>query len=92
MWFKKKCICNKKKEIVYTEVITTMQGDIKIHYCAECYSIKLKDDLQRQEMNKVLFNKEQEEREKQYKYEWLKREVEIKELEKKAKELGIISQ
>jgi hypothetical protein len=88
MFFTPKCTCG-KRPVVYTNVLPTMAGDVKLHYCSDCYKKKVHEETEREERNKVAFEQEQQERLKQRRYEYLKREIELRELEEKAKELGI---
>jgi predicted neutral ceramidase superfamily lipid hydrolase len=66
-----------------------MAGDVKIHYCVDCHNKKVREDAEREERSRIAFELEQKEREKQKRYEYLKREVALRELEEKAKKLGI---
>jgi hypothetical protein len=78
-----------KKPVVHTNVLPTMAGDVKLHYCSDCYQKKTKEETEREERNKTAFEQETKERVKQRRYEYLKREIELRELEEKAKEFGI---
>jgi hypothetical protein len=85
--FVAKCGCGEVS--VHTEVIPTLAGDVRIHRCKECIR---KKELAREEEEKrraEIRKRELAEEQKQKRYEYLKREVELFELEKKAKELGI---
>jgi hypothetical protein len=88
MFFKTKCSCG-KSPVVFTNVLPTMAGDVKLHYCIDCHKKKIQEETEREERNKIAFEIEQKEREKQRRYEYLKREVELRELEEKANVLGI---
>jgi hypothetical protein len=89
MLFKPKCLCG-KKPVVHTDPISTLVGSIKVHYCEECFEKKVDEQVKLAEQKNEWVKREQEESEKQRRYEHLKREVELKELEEKAKKLGII--
>lgn len=85
---KKECSCG-KSNIVYTETIPTMGGDIYLHYCKECFDEKAQEAIRQGEERERLRKENEAEKAKNDYYLWLKREVEIKELELKAKEYGI---
>lgn len=85
-----KCIsCEKREPIVYVNSFMTMGGTVKLRYCFKCNNERLNQEKEKEEHYRKSFELEQIEREKQNRYEWLKREVELKELEEKAIKLGI---
>lgn len=85
--FRRSCACGGRT--VYTDEIATMGGTVKLRYCQECLDKKRKRDKLLMEERAEARRFEQEENAKQRRYEYLKREVELAELERKAKELGI---
>ena len=86
-----KCIsCNQRKPISYTEIVPTMSGDVKLRYCSECATIKVEEKANKERQYKIQADIEQKEREKEARYRYLKREVELVELEEKAKQMGIL--
>jgi hypothetical protein len=88
--FKRKCIsCGKREPIANTETIPSMGGDVKLRRCSDCYVEKKASDEARKVESERQVKIERQERSKQKYYEKLKREVEIRELEIKAEELGI---
>lgn len=89
--FKPKCSeCNKRKPIVHTDYISTMtNGDLTFRYCSECHQNRETIKTKNKEFYSNRFERLRKEQAKQRRYEYLKREIELIELEKKAKELGI---
>jgi len=87
--FSKKCTCGDAR-VVWTEVVVTIGGNLDIHYCQKCVDAKMEEERKRSEENERKRKENEIEKEKNDYYLWLKREVEIKELEAKAKELGIL--
>ena len=90
-FFKSKCSeCGKREPIVHTDSVSTMtNGDLTFRYCAECHQKRETIKAQNKEDYEKRFEPIRKEQEKQRRYEYLKREIELIELEKKAKELGI---
>lgn len=90
-FFKQKCSdCGKREPIVHTDNVVTMtNGDLTFHYCAECHKKREIIKVENEEKYRKRFEPMQKEQEKQRRYEYLKREIELIDLEKKAKELGI---
>lgn len=86
---KKECAKCKSDKIVHTEYIYTIQGDIPIHYCQKCLDDKAREIQEKHDREEKLRREAEEEKARNDYLEWLKREIEIKELEAKAKELGI---
>ena len=86
--FGKKCSCG-NKNIVNKTKIYTMAGDVELLYCEKCWNEYMLEEEKRRETSRIQKQKEIEERERQEYYLKLKREVEIKELEEKAKKYGI---
>jgi hypothetical protein len=90
MFIKPKCInCNQRKPIVNVVVIATMAGDIKLNYCHDCNNEKAREEAELEKKREIQRDKERKEYDKQRRYEYLKREIELSELEEKAKLLGI---
>lgn len=90
MFLRTKCIkCNNRKSIVNTVVIPTMSGDVKLNYCHDCNNEKAREEAELEKERQIQRDRERKEYEKQRRYEYLKREVDLKELEEKAKLLGI---
>lgn len=88
MFFKPKCSCG-SKAVVHTNNLPTMHGNVKLHYCNDCHSKRLREEKEQMERNNLENRIAEQEYIKQQRYEYLKREIELKELERKAKELGI---
>lgn len=88
LFFKSKCTCG-ERPVVHTKIIPTMAGDVKVLYCQKCYEDEKEWKRAEEQRRQRLHIEEQKEREKQKRYEYLKREVELRELEEKAKKLGI---
>lgn len=94
--FKSKCsICGQKKSTVH-EKPRFVSKHKKIKYCKECWDFQLKleehrtkIEMMKQEERLKREIQKQEEIKRQDRYEYLKREIELIELEEKAKELGI---
>jgi hypothetical protein len=85
-----KCInCRKRDPIVYVNSLPTLGGTVKLRYCSECNEKRLYQEKEREERSAKEWELGQNERQKQRRYEYLKREVELLELEEKAKKLGI---
>ncbi|PAD91670.1 hypothetical protein [Shouchella clausii] len=91
LFFKPKCSdCGKREPIVHTDNITTMtNGDLTFRYCSDCYQKREAIVAENKEKDRKRFEPMRKEQEKQHRYEYLKREIELVELEQKAKELGI---
>jgi hypothetical protein len=86
-----KCIsCGSRNPIVHIKSIATMAGDVKLRYCSECNNKRISEEAAQQEQYRIAYEMEKKERDKQKRYEYLKREIELRELEEKAKILGII--
>jgi hypothetical protein len=64
-------------------------GDLTFQYCLECNQKREAIKTEMRESDRKRYEPIRIEREKQQRYEYLKREIELVELEKKAKELGI---
>jgi len=88
MIFTPKCACG-KRPIVHTEIIPTMAGNIKLHICQQCYEYKRRQEQEQERERERQCSIEEKAQERQARYEYLKREVELAELEEKAKKLGI---
>ena len=85
-----KCIgCKKRESIVSVESVATMAGTVKLRFCAECSTSRAKIRKEQEEQSRKSYEAEQKERAKQRRYEYLKREIELMELEEKVKFLGI---
>lgn len=91
MFFKPKCSdCGKREPIVHTDNVATMtNGNLTFQYCAECHQKRETIKAENEEEYRKRFAPIRKEQEKQRRYEYLKREIGLVELEKKAKELGI---
>lgn len=91
MFFKPKCSdCGKRNPIVHADCVVTMtNGNLTFQYCLECNQKReaIKADLK--ESHRKSYEPIRIEQEKQKRYDYLKREIELKELEEKAKLLGI---
>lgn len=85
----KRCVCCNRRDIVETRKYSHLAGETKVHYCSKCYNELLKQELERQQINKANYEREQKEKQRNNYYNKLKREVEISELEEKAKLLGL---
>ncbi|MGV4321196.1 hypothetical protein [Bacillus mojavensis] len=84
----RKC-CNCKEKSSYEENIPTYGGSVKLRYCEKCWNKKQeREKLQREEWDRQAREK-QKEIDKQKRYEYLKREIELVDLERRAKELRI---
>ena len=90
-FFKSKCSeCGKREPIAHTDCVSAMaNGDLTFRYCAERHQERESIKAENKEDYRKRFEPLQIELEKQRRYEYLKREIELVELEKKAKELGI---
>ncbi|UUV46496.1 hypothetical protein [Bacillus phage vB_BanS-Thrax3] len=86
---KKQCSCG-ESNVVHTETIPTMGGDIHLHYCQKCIDREVERVMEESKERERLRKEAEAEKAKNDYYLWLKREVEIKELEAKAKEFGIL--
>lgn len=86
--FNPKCTCG-KRPVVYTKTIPSMAGDIKVPYCQKCHENEVEWKKAEEIVREKHRIEEQKEQEKQKRYEYLKREVELRELEEKAKKFGI---
>ena len=85
-----KCIsCKQRKPIAHIEVIPSMAGDVKLRFCLECATKRAEEKAEQERQYKIQSVIEQKERDKEARYRYLKREVELAELEEKAKQLGI---
>ncbi len=91
VFFKPKCSdCGKREPIVHVEHVLTMtNGDLTFRYCTECHQKREVINAELKEKDRKRWEPILKEQEKQRRYEYLKREIELIELEKKAKELGI---
>ncbi|AKQ08465.1 hypothetical protein PQE66_gp150 [Bacillus phage PBC2] len=89
--FKKKMECGRcgSSKVVHTEITFTLGGAIDLHYCQKCVNDKAQELVEQHEENERKRKEAEAEKAKNDYYLWLKREVEIKELEEKAKEYGI---
>lgn len=85
--FSRKCSCGNKSS--HEQKLATMGGNITLRWCGDCWDKKQETERLQKEKWSEQFKVEREEKEKQRRYEYLKREIELVELEKKAKELGI---
>lgn len=86
---KKECGRCKDERIVHTEIIYTMQGEIPLYYCQKCLDDKVREMQAKHDREEKLRKEAEEEKARNDYLVWLKREVEIKELEEKAKRLGV---
>jgi hypothetical protein len=91
LFIKPKCSdCGKRNPIVHADCVTTMtNGDITFRYCLECNQKREAIKAETKESDRKRYEPIRIEQEKQKRYEYLKREIELVELEKKAKELYI---
>lgn len=91
VFFKPKCSeCGKRETITHTDSVSTMtNGNLTFRYCAECHQKRETIKGENKEDYRKRFEPIRKEQEKQRRYDYLKREIELIELEKKAKELGI---
>jgi hypothetical protein len=91
MFFKPKCSdCGKSEPIVHTNNVVTMtNGHLTFQYCSECHRKREKIKADCREKDRKRYEPIMKEQEKQRRYEYLKREIELIELEKQAKALGI---
>jgi glucose-6-phosphate isomerase len=88
--FKRKCsCCGHKSVIVYDEWSHYYAGSYKVRYCIECLDKKRKQDGEQMERYRQRSEEIQKEKDRKAYHEWLKREVEIAQLEKKAEKFGI---
>ena len=86
---KKQCSCG-NSPVVHSDAIPTMGGEIYINYCKECFDKEAQRIIEEQKERERKRKESEAEKAKNDYYLWLKREVEIKELEAKAKEFGIL--
>lgn len=94
MFFRKKCSCG--EVVVHKQSLPTMHGNVTLGWCDDCWKEKQEDEEFRSKINKLKHEErvrrdleKREEEKRQQRYEYLKREIELLELERKAKELGI---
>lgn len=91
LFLKPKCSdCGKRDVIVHSQTVYTMtNGTLNFSYCKKCYEERNRKEDEFNEKNRQYWEPIYKEKERQRRYEYLKREIELRELEKKAKELGI---
>ncbi|UUV45993.1 hypothetical protein [Bacillus phage vB_BanS-Thrax1] len=85
---KKQCSCG-DTNIVWTEVVPYIGYNMELHYCQKCVDKKAQELMEQHEERERLRKEAEAEKAKNDYYLWLKREVEIKELEEKARKFGI---
>lgn len=90
--FKRKCVnCDKRKKVAYVEkILLTFDMKIQEFYCENCNILRLRLIEEKAEINKIILERESAKRKEQARLDYLKREVERVELERKAKDYGII--
>ncbi|MFS0905647.1 hypothetical protein AB3N02_21625 [Priestia aryabhattai] len=88
--FQRKCHgCGHRSPIVYNEWNHNYAGSFKVRYCIECLDKKRKRDGEQMERYRQRNEELQKEKDRKEYHAWLKREVEIAQLEKKAEKFGI---
>lgn len=84
-----KCFkCATRENVNHKEEMPTMEGTIRFWYCDDCYNDLLEELKLKAEGSAKGRAKQIKENERDSYYMWLKREIEIIELEKKAEQLG----
>lgn len=77
------------RRVAFTQDVYTMTGNITLEYCEVCWNERKELDKKWETEMKEEQEKINAEKAKQERYERLKREVEMYELEQKAKAYGI---
>ena len=82
------CRCATRDNVKHKEEMGTMAGTIRFWYCNDCYKEKTEETRSSAERSERLHELRLAEDKRDKYHAWLKREVEIIELEKKAEQLG----